>query len=49
MPGSTMGPGQEWLTRRSLRLVLLERISLSLEDLLSDVEVATYRQRLAER
>jgi hypothetical protein len=49
VPGSTMGPGQEWLTRRPLRLVFLERITPSPADLLSDAEVATYRQRLAEQ
>jgi hypothetical protein len=49
VPGSTMGPGQEWVTRRPLRLVLLERTILSPEDAPSDAEVASYRQRLAER
>ncbi len=49
VPGSTMGPGQEWLTRRPLHLALLERITPSPADMLSDAEAASYRQRLAEQ
>lgn len=48
VPGSTMGVGQEWLTRRPLLLVLLERTSPSPADLFSDAEVAAYRQRLTD-
>lgn len=42
-----MGPRQEWLTLRPLRLVLLQRTMPAPADTLSDAEVTTYR-RLAE-
>lgn len=47
VPGSTMGSGQEWLTRRPLRLTLLERLVPSPAAMLSEADVAAGRQRLA--
>jgi hypothetical protein len=45
-PRTTMAPGEEWLTRRSLRLRLVGETELSEEDRLSDDEVAGFLQQL---
>lgn len=38
-PTTTLSPGQEWLTRRELRVELLEATAVVEEELLSEVEV----------
>ena len=45
-PRTTMAPGNEWLTRRPLRLRLLRETQLSKGDRLGDDEVASFLRRL---
>jgi hypothetical protein len=45
-PRTSMAPGEEWLTRRPLRLRLLSKIQLSEEERMSEDESAMLLQRL---
>jgi hypothetical protein len=45
-PRTTMAPGEEWLTRRPLRLRLVGETELSDKNRLSDDEVAGFLQQL---
>ena len=44
-PTTTMGPGQEWLTRRDLTLLLLEETKILDSERLSDSEITKLRNR----
>ncbi len=44
-PRTAMEPGQEWLTRRALRVELVERTQPRAQELLSAAEIAALRQR----
>ncbi|MGI6374371.1 MAG: hypothetical protein ACOX3S_14035 [Anaerolineae bacterium] len=46
-PRSTMPPGAEWLTRRPLRLHLLEPTAVRADEHLSPADVAALRARVA--
>jgi hypothetical protein len=46
VPGSTMGPGQEWLIARPLRVTLIERTTPIPEEQLSPREEEELRRRL---
>lgn len=47
-PRTTMDPEQEWLTRRALRIELLESTRPKAEEVLSTEEVETLRQHRLE-
>jgi hypothetical protein len=44
-PETTLGPGQEWLTRRELCVKLLEPTQIREDEILSDAEVAELKRR----
>jgi len=46
VPGSTMGDGQEWLTARPLRVVAIERTTVSTDELLSAEEERALRMKV---
>lgn len=48
VPGSTMGDGQEWLTTRPLRIVVIERTTIGADELLSAEEECALRMKLQE-
>ncbi len=48
-PRTTMEPGQEWLTRRELRVELIEPTAVYEHERLTDQEVAELRQRWLDR
>jgi hypothetical protein len=48
-PRTTMGPGDEWLTHRELRVRLLGVVELRPEELLTEAELEDLRQRIAAR
>jgi len=48
-PRTTMGPGDEWLTHRELRVRLLGVVEPRPEELLTEAELADLRQRIAAR
>ena len=48
VPGSTMGPGQEWLILRPVRLLLLERTAPDPAELLTAEEEANDRRRASD-
>jgi hypothetical protein len=48
-PATSMGPGQEWLTARSLRVVLIEPTCIRDEELLSADEFHDLMAQLAEQ
>jgi len=47
-PRTTMSPGDEWLTTRELRVQLLYRTELVLEERFTDVELSVLQERLGE-
>ena len=48
VPGSTIGPGQEWQTTRPLRVVAVERTRVSRAELLSAEEESSLLRRASE-
>jgi hypothetical protein len=48
-PRTTMGPGDEWLTHRELRVWLLGVVEPQPEERLSEAELEDLRQRIAAR
>jgi hypothetical protein len=48
-PQSTIGPGQEWLTTRPLRLALIEPTLPQEDELLNAMEIEALLARLAEQ
>ncbi|HOT91804.1 MAG TPA: hypothetical protein PLJ78_09950 [Anaerolineae bacterium] len=48
-PRTTMGPGDEWLTHRELRVRLLGVVEPRPEELLTDSELEDLRHRIAAR
>ena len=44
-PQTTMGPGQEWLTNRVLRVELIEPTRIIDDEILSNEEIATLRAK----
>ena len=48
-PRTTMGPADEWLTHRELRVRLLGVVEPQPEELLTEVELEDLRQRIAAR
>ncbi len=48
-PRTTMGPGDEWLTHRELRVRLLGVVEPRPEELLSEAELADLHHRIAAR
>jgi hypothetical protein len=48
-PETTMGPGDEWLTKRDLRVRLLSLVEVLPEEQLSAADLAALQQRLDER
>ncbi len=48
-PRTTMGPGDEWLTHRELRVRLLGMVEPQPEELLTEAELEDLRQRIAAR
>lgn len=45
-PGTTMEPGDEWITSRDLRLRLIGETVVRPEEYLSDAVIAAWRERL---
>ncbi len=48
-PRTTMGPGDEWLTHRELRVRLLGMVEPQSEELLTEAELENLRQRIVAR
>lgn len=48
-PRTTMGPGDEWLTHRELRVQLLGIVEPQPEELFTEAELEDLRQRIAAR
>jgi len=48
-PRTTMGPGDEWLTHRELRVRLLGMVEPQPEELLTEAELENLRQRIVAR
>ncbi len=48
-PRTTMGPGDEWLTHRELRVRLLGVVEPQPEELLTEAELEDLRRRIAAR
>jgi hypothetical protein len=48
-PRTTMGPGDEWLTRRELRVRLLSRVEPQPQELLTAEELEDLHRRIAAR
>ncbi len=48
-PRTTMGPGDEWLTHRELRVRLLGVLEPQPEELLTEAELEDFRQRIAKK
>lgn len=45
-PTTTMAPGQEWMTRRELRIEMVEPTQVIREELLAAAEISVLRRRL---
>ena len=48
-PRTTMGPGDEWLTRRELRLRVIGETAVRSEELLSDEDIEAIKRWAASR
>jgi hypothetical protein len=48
-PQTTMGPGQEWLTKRVLRVKMVRTTQVDEQELLTDLEVATLQRHAPTR
>ena len=48
-PRTTMAPGDEWLTKRALRVQFLELVEIKPDEILTDAEMDALQERLDEQ